>query len=104
MNWHDRIKADPAILVGKPCIKGTRMSVEFILECLADGMTFEEVLEQWDHITDADIRACIGYAADLVTKEFERTPRYRALMRRVERATAKPRRRAAKRKTPRRKR
>jgi len=78
------------------------MSVEFVLECLAAGMTFEEVLEQWDHITDADIRACIGYAANLVTKEFERTPRYRALMRRMARRTAKPRRSAVKRKTSRR--
>jgi uncharacterized protein (DUF433 family) len=104
MDWRDRIKADPAILVGKPCIKGTRMSVEYILELLAHGWSFDAILESWDHITEADIRACIAYGADLVTKEFERKPGIRARLRRAGLAPAKPRRRSARRKAPRRKR
>jgi uncharacterized protein (DUF433 family) len=77
MDWHDRIKLDPAILVGKPCIKGTRMSVEIILEALAGGWSMEEILEQWDHISADDIRACIAYAGDVVRREYERSPRKR---------------------------
>jgi len=71
MEWQDRITLDPAVLVGKPCIKGTRISVELILECLAAGWTAEQFLEQYDHITREDLQACFAYAGDVVRKEFE---------------------------------
>ncbi len=47
MNLHDRITADPTVLVGKPVIKGTRLAVEFILELLASGSTHEQILENY---------------------------------------------------------
>ena len=50
LDWHDRITLDPAVLVGKPCIKGTRISVELIIEMLANGATYEEILSDYDHI------------------------------------------------------
>ncbi|MCR4320698.1 MAG: DUF433 domain-containing protein [Candidatus Brocadiaceae bacterium] len=58
-----RITANKEILGGKPIIKGTRISVEFILELLASGVTEDEILQDYPHITKDDIRACLEYAA-----------------------------------------
>jgi uncharacterized protein (DUF433 family) len=74
LDWHDRIKLDPAILVGKPCIKGTRLSVEFIVQLLASGWTFEQILADWDYITQDDIQACLAYASDVLRMEFVHPP------------------------------
>ena len=74
LDWHDRITLDPAVLVGKPCIKGTRISVEYIVELLADGWTYEQILESWDHITREDILACLAYASDVLRMEFVHPP------------------------------
>ncbi len=59
----ERIVANPEILGGKPIIKGTRLSVEFILELLASGMTRSEILADYSHITEADLNAVLEYAA-----------------------------------------
>jgi uncharacterized protein (DUF433 family) len=74
MDWHDRITLDPAILVGKPCIKGTRISVEMIVESLANGWTYEDILESWDHISREDIQACLAYASAVLKMEFVHPP------------------------------
>jgi len=65
----ERIVSDPAVMTGKPIIKGTRLSVEFILGLLARGSTAEEILKEYDHLTRDDIRACFAYASDLVREE-----------------------------------
>lgn len=69
MNWHDRIISDPNILVGKPVIKGTRISVELVLGWLANGWTFEQVLESYPHITRDDILAVLAFAAERLHEE-----------------------------------
>lgn len=69
MNWHERIAADPSILVGKPCIKGTRISVELILGWLANGWTFEMILESYPHITREDILAALAFATEMMRDE-----------------------------------
>lgn len=58
-----RITADPKILGGKPIIRGTRISVEFILELLASGATEAEILQDYPHLKRGDIKACLAYAA-----------------------------------------
>lgn len=63
---HSRISIDPAVMVGKPCIKGTRITVELILRWLAGGRSFAELIEAYPHISEADIRAALEYAADNV--------------------------------------
>ncbi len=68
-DWRDRIVVDPAVLVGKPALKGTRIAVEFIVDLLARGYTREQIREQYDHVTDEDIRACLGYAAHVLRSE-----------------------------------
>jgi uncharacterized protein (DUF433 family) len=59
----DRITANPKVLGGKPIIRGTRISVEFILNLLASNVSEKEILEDYPHLTKEDIRACLRYAA-----------------------------------------
>ena len=72
MDWRERIVVDPDVLVGKPVIKGTRISVELIIDLLARGYTKEQLLEQYDHLTAEDIQACLAYASE--TLRSERSP------------------------------
>ena len=69
MPWQDRIDIDPDVLVGKPVIKGTRLSVEFIVELLARGWTEAQILENYPGITREDILACLGYATEVLKSE-----------------------------------
>ena len=59
----DRITVNPKILGGKLVIRGTRISVEFILGLLASGVSEDEILQDYDHLTQEDIHACLKYAA-----------------------------------------
>ena len=59
----ERIVCDADILTGKPVIKGTRLAVEFIVDLFANGWTEAEVLKNYPHIVQADIRACLAYAS-----------------------------------------
>jgi uncharacterized protein (DUF433 family) len=69
MSWKDRITIDPKILTGKPTIKGTRISVEFVIDLLASGWTEEQILHEYDHLTPADLQACFAYASDMLRSE-----------------------------------
>ncbi len=69
MDWHDRIMVDPKVLVGKPVIKGTRISVEFLIELLANGWSDEQILKNYPHLAADDIRAALHYAAEAVKQE-----------------------------------
>jgi uncharacterized protein (DUF433 family) len=63
MNWHDRIRIDPAIHHGDPCIKGTRVSVSVIAGSIADGDTPEQLLAAYPQLTAEDIRAALKFAS-----------------------------------------
>lgn len=65
------IVADPAVLVGKPTIKGTRISVELILDQLISALDVNDVLEAYPQLAPDEIRACLEYALELVIDEFE---------------------------------
>ncbi len=69
MDWRSRIAADPNVLVGKPVIKGTRISVELVMDLLAAGYTPEQIREQYDHVTLDDIHACLAYAREVISSE-----------------------------------
>ena len=60
----DRIEVNPRIMLGKPVIRGTRVTVELILRKLSEGATEAELLDAYPRLTRDDIRAAIGYAAD----------------------------------------
>jgi len=69
VNWQDRITVDPNVLVGKPIIRGTRISVEFVVDLLGRGWTTEQILREYDHLTAADVQACLAYASDVLKSE-----------------------------------
>ncbi len=72
-----RIVADPAILAGKPCIRGTRISVEMILEWVASGASRDDIVRAYPHLTVEDVQEALEYAAQsfknevIVTAEVE---------------------------------
>ena len=68
MNWQDYINADPQVLVGKPVIKGTRLSVEFMLGLIAQGWPEAEILRNY-RIGPEQLRACVAYAQERVSEE-----------------------------------
>jgi uncharacterized protein (DUF433 family) len=69
MGAEQRIEINPKVLLGKPVIRGTRISVELILRKLGEGATEGELLESYPHLTKEDIRAAITYAADTLAHE-----------------------------------
>ena len=64
MNLLDRIAVDPAIRFGKPCVRGTRLSVGDVLGYLAAGMSEAQILADFPQLTPDDVRACLAYAAE----------------------------------------
>ena len=69
MDYKDRIASDPDIMLGKPVIKGTRITIELILRELSEGMVIEELLEAYPHLTKEDIFAALSYSADVISQE-----------------------------------
>lgn len=69
VDWRERIIIDPSILVGKPIVRGTRISVEFVIDLLARGWSDDEILLEYDHLRPEDIRACLLYARDILAQE-----------------------------------
>jgi uncharacterized protein (DUF433 family) len=65
----DRIEINPKVMVGKPVIKGTRIPVELILRMLSQGISEEEILEEYPHLTREDIQAALAYAANALAME-----------------------------------
>jgi len=69
MESDPRIILDPTILAGKPIIKGTRLSVDLVLDLLASGWTESEILREYPDLVREDILACIRYAQEIVRSE-----------------------------------
>jgi uncharacterized protein (DUF433 family) len=69
MNYIDRIISDPNIMLGKPIVKGTRISVELILRKLSKGMTIDQMLSSYEHLSKEDVFAALMYASDLIANE-----------------------------------
>lgn len=63
MNWQERIVIDPGVRGGKPCVKGTRITVYDLLEYLAGGMTEDQILSDFPYLAREDIRAALAFAA-----------------------------------------
>jgi uncharacterized protein (DUF433 family) len=69
MNWKDRITVDPKVLVGKPIIRGTRISVELLMERLADGWSVEQIIESYPRVTREDVLAAIAFVTEVFQEE-----------------------------------
>ena len=75
MNWRERITCNPDILCGKPTIKGTRISVELILQNFASGWRMDDILEAYPHLGREDVLAALACAAEIVrAHSFEPLP------------------------------
>ncbi len=68
MNWEERIVSDPMVMVGQPVVRGTRLTVEFIVGLLAEGWTTSRVLRSYPRLTRADVLACLSYAREQVAE------------------------------------
>jgi uncharacterized protein (DUF433 family) len=68
-DWQERIVVDPKVLVGKPLILGTRLSVEFVLDLLANDWTIEQVLSEYPQLEREDVMAVLKYAAEMAKEE-----------------------------------
>ncbi|HUA83191.1 MAG TPA: DUF433 domain-containing protein [Bryobacteraceae bacterium] len=69
MKWQERIAIDPKILAGKPVVRGTRISVELVIDLLAQGWTSEQIFSSYPNLTPGDIRACLAYAGEMLHSE-----------------------------------
>jgi uncharacterized protein (DUF433 family) len=69
MTDHSRIVLDASVLVGKPVIRGTRLSVDFIIGLMADGWAEADILRNYPGITHEDVAACLAYARDALRAE-----------------------------------
>ncbi len=67
--WQDRITTNPSIMTGKPIIAGTRLTVMFILDVLAQGWSVDEILRNYPNLETDDIRACLAYASEVLSAE-----------------------------------
>jgi len=70
MNWQEHIISDPNILIGKPIIKGTRISVELILELFSLGWTEKQILDSYPSISDKSLKAVFAYLKDCIRQEL----------------------------------
>lgn len=70
----DRISINPEICFGKPCIKGTRIWVSLILDLLADGSTYKQILEEYPELKEEDLKAAIAYGSEMSRERFVEIP------------------------------
>ena len=66
---HPRISADPTVMLGKPCIRGTRLTIELILRKLATGRSIAELIDAYPNLPEGDVRAALAFAADYMQHE-----------------------------------
>jgi uncharacterized protein (DUF433 family) len=69
MDYRDFIEAKPDVMLGKPVIKGTRLTVEYILKKLSEGATLEDLAEGYPALSKESILAAISYASDVIANE-----------------------------------
>jgi len=74
--YQDRIVTDPAILVGKPTVKGTRIPVELVLSHLAENPDLHDLFEAYPRLTIEDVKACLAYAEQAVADKGQRLKRH----------------------------
>lgn len=67
MQTEPRVVINPKVMLGKPIIRGTRITVELLLRKLGEGATEDDIIEAYPHITREDIRAALAYAADTLS-------------------------------------
>ena len=73
-DWRERISIDPNVCHGKPCIKGTRIMVWIIIDCLASGDSLDEILAAYPSLAREDVQAALSYAAEMTRERYVDIP------------------------------
>ena len=69
MNYREKIFISPDIMLGKPVIKGTRITVELIIKKLSEGMEINDIIHEFPQVTRDDVMACLAYSADVISRD-----------------------------------
>lgn len=69
VEWRERIEVKPGVMTGKPVIKGTRLTVDHVIELLAEGWTVPMITGEYPGVTAEDVAACLAYASDVLKSE-----------------------------------
>ncbi len=69
MDYQNKIISDPSIMLGKPIIKGTRITVELIIKKLSDGFSIDDILRGYPHLKRENVLAALAYSSDVISKE-----------------------------------
>ena len=69
IDWHKFVTVDPEVHHGEACIKGTRVPVSMIVGSVADGMSFDEIVDAYPQLKNESVQAALAYAADIVRQE-----------------------------------
>ncbi len=69
MSYEQRIVTDPAVMLGKPVIRGTRITVAFVVDLLAQGWSEDDILRNYPGVSREDILACLKYASEMLKAE-----------------------------------
>ena len=69
MNWKEHIHSDPAVLLEKPIIKNTRLSVDFLLDLLAEGWSEKQILDNYPNLTSESLQALFAFSAECMREE-----------------------------------
>ncbi len=69
VEWRERIVVNEDVMTGKPVIKGTRLTVDHVIELLAEGWTTDQIIEEYPGVTADDVSACLAYASELIKSE-----------------------------------
>jgi len=78
MSWHEYVHSHSSVLAGKPVIRGTRLSVEFLLGLLSEGWTGQQSLDNYPRLSHEALRALFAFAAECTRDEFVRPLSQRA--------------------------
>lgn len=69
MNYREKIFISPDIMLGKPVIKGTRITVELIIKKMSEGMEINDIIQEFPQVTRDDVMACLAYSADVISRD-----------------------------------
>lgn len=69
MDWREHIVVNPEVLVGKPVVRGTRISVELLLDRFADGWGYDEILEAYPHLNREQVQAALAFASEIFKED-----------------------------------
>jgi len=68
-NYKERISVKPNIMLGKPCIKGTRITIEIIIKKLSEGASIQDIIIGYPGLDEKDVLAALAYSADVLSRE-----------------------------------